>query len=257
MTHNPERTTSSFRQVALIIVASLLALVLPFVLITRFFGSGDATGAASPHPATAPATTPSKAALSPVQAAAPDGADQQAVASLAATTEGCRIENLRQKAALGAAAVSLAQFQKHIDAMNLWVAGKITYSVATAFWDQTRVAATTNVAAFAKADQELVTGTAKCQVLSGSVAGWAPSQTSQVQNCVTGLTNGSKALSLARQAAATWAHHVEDMEMLRMGHITPAQARVMWQKNWKQGQQQLRAYDAALATAEKSPCAFD
>jgi hypothetical protein len=258
MTDNPEHTTSSYRQVALIIVASLLALVLPFVLLSRFFGSGEATGTAASHPTTAPATqsTP-KAAPSPAQAAEPGDADQQAVATLAATTEGCRIENLRQRAALGAAAVSLSQFQKHIDAMNLWVAGKISYSVATAFWDQTRVAASTNVAAFTKADKELVTGTAKCQVLSGSVAGWAPSQTSQVQNCVTGLTNGSRALSLARKAAATWTHHVEDMEMLRMGHITPAQARAMWQKNWKQGQQQLKAYDASFAKAAKSPCAFD
>jgi hypothetical protein len=257
MTDNHERTTSAYRQVALIIVASLLALVLPFVLISRFFGSGEASGTTASHATTAPATTSSKAAPSPAPAAAPGGADQQAVATLAATTEGCRIENLRQRAALGAAAVSLAQFQKHIDAMNLWVAGKISYSVATAFWDQTRVAATTNAAAFSKADKELVTGTAKCQVLSGSVAGWAPSQTSQVQNCVTGLTDGSRALSLARTAAATWAHHVEDMEMLRMGHITPAQARVMWQKNWKQGQQQLKAYDASFAKAAKSPCAFD
>lgn len=258
MTDTPERTTSSYRQVALIIIASLLALVLPFVLISRFFGSGDATGTAGLHATTPPAThSTSEAAPSPTQNAAPAGADQEAVATLAATTEGCRIENLRQRAALGAAAVSLAQFQKHIDAMNLWVSGKISYAVATTFWDQTRVAATTNVAAFTKADKELVTGTAKCQVLSGSAAGWAPSQTSQVQNCVTGLANGSKALSLARKAAATWSHHVEDMEMLRMGHITAAQARVMWQKNWKQGQQQLKAYNAGLAKAERSPCAFD
>jgi hypothetical protein len=272
MTENPERSTNSYRQVILLIVASLLALVLPFVLISRFFGSGDASGTAAPQATTRPAaqstpaaaassssprSTSAKAAPSPSQAVVPGDADQQAVATLAATTEGCRIENLRQKAALGAAAVSLAQFQKHIDAMNLWVSGKISYAVATTFWDQTRVAATTNVATFKKADRDLVAGTAKCQVLSGSAAGWAPSQTSEVQACVDGLAAGSKALSLARQAAATWAHHVEDMEMLRMGHITPAQSRAMWQKNWKQGQKQLKAYNTALAKAEKSPCAFD
>jgi hypothetical protein len=270
MTDNPQKVTTSFRQVALFVVASLAAVALPFVLVTRGFGSegGQAAGShtAASHAAHSPAkpagsTSASRltpaATVSPRVAPVQGGSDQEAVATLAATTEGCRIENLRQKATLGAAEVSLGQFQKHIDAMNLWVAGKISYSVATTFWDQTRVAATSNLATFNKTDKELVTGTAKCQVLTGPAAGWAPSQTSQVQACVTGLAAGAKALALARKAAATWAHHVEDMEMLRMGHITEEQARVMWQKNWKLGQRQLQAYNAAVAKAQKSPCSFD
>jgi hypothetical protein len=75
-----------------------------------------------------------------------------------------------------------------------------------------------------------------------------------VQACVDGLAAGSKALSLARQAAATWAHHVEDMEMLRMGHITPAQATAMWTKNWHTGDRQLSSYESTEQKAKKIRC---
>jgi hypothetical protein len=47
------------------------------------------------------------------------------------------------------------------------------------------------------------------------------------------------------------------MEMLRMGHITPAQATAAWRKNWKNGEKQLKAYEGAAAKASKIRCALD
>jgi hypothetical protein len=154
--------------------------------------------------------------------------------------------------------VSLAQFDKHIDAMNLLVAGKISLSVATTFWDQTRVKAVENAAAFRRADQELRGSGTSCAAPDASVANPAPyGQVVAIMSCVRAVSAADTTLAKARKAVSTWEHHVHDMEMLRMGDITPAQATAAWQKNWKTGQKQLKAYEAAAAAASKITCTLD
>ena len=64
-------------------------------------------------------------------------------------------------------------------------------------------------------------------------------------------------MARARSAVGTWEHHVHDMEMLRMGHLTPAQATAAWRKNWKTGENQIQAYDKAAAKAKKIHCSLD
>jgi hypothetical protein len=172
--------------------------------------------------------------------------------------ERCRLANLRQQAPLSAADVSLAQFDKHIDAMNLLVAGKISLSVATTFWDETRVKAVENAAAFRRADKELAASGAGCSAPDPAVANAAPyGQVVTLKSCASAIAARDTALARARSAVTTWEHHVHDMEMLRMGHLTPAQATAAWRKNWKIGEKQLVAYEQAAATARKIRCALD
>jgi hypothetical protein len=177
---------------------------------------------------------------------------------LAAAAETCRLANLRQQAPLSAAEVSLAQFDKHIDAMNLLVAGKISLSVATTFWDETRVKAAQNAAAFRRADKEVAATGTTCRALDPEIANASPyGQVVAVKSCTSAIAARNAALGRARTAVSTWEHHIHDMEMLRMGHLTPAQATAAWQKNWKTGERQLAAYDKALAKAKKVPCSLD
>ncbi|NYG07410.1 hypothetical protein BJ986_001897 [Phycicoccus badiiscoriae] len=242
------RATSTLGRVLLFILACILALVLPLLVMRQVFNSGGP--AAAP-----PARTTTPAALlgaTSVKAAA------AAATGLAQTAEVCRLANLRQKAPLSAAEVSLAQFDKHIDAMNLLVAGKISLSVATTYWDQTRVKAAENARAFHRADQALGANAATCPALDPAVAGPAPyAQVVAIMSCARAITARTTALAQARTAVSTWEHHVHDMEMLRMGHITPAQAVAAWQKAWKTGANQLAAYDEAAAKATAIPCSLD
>jgi hypothetical protein len=168
------------------------------------------------------------------------------------------LANLRQQAPLSAADVSLAQFDKHIDAMNLLVAGKISLAVATTFWDQTRVKAVENAAAFRRADKQLAASGTSCPEPDAALADAAPyGQVVTLKSCVSAIAARATALARARTAVTTWEHHVHDMEMLRMGQLTPAQATAAWHKNWKTGQSQLVAYEQAAARARKIRCALD
>jgi hypothetical protein len=165
------------------------------------------------------------------------------------------LANLRLSAALSAADVSLAQFDKHIEAMNLLVAGKISYAVATQFWDETRVGATQNAAAFRAADTTLRASKAQCPRLDPVVANTLPyGPVVAVTSCASYMSSGNAAMAKARVAVKTWEHHIEDMEMLRMGHITPAQATAMWTKNWHTGDKQLSSYESTEQKAKKSRC---
>jgi len=265
-----EPAPSTPGRILLFILASILALVLPLLVMRQVFGTGtgDAAGSAPPPstalgvfptaPPLAVSTRVSTGVSTGISAGASPGASAATGATLADTAETCRLANLRQQAPLSAAEVSLAQFDKHIDAMNLLVAGKISLAVATTFWDQTRVKAAENVKAFHRADEALAANAATCPVLDPAIADPAPyGEVVAIKSCARAITARNSALAKARTAVTTWEHHVHDMEMLRMGHLTPAQATAAWQKNWKTGQRQLAAYDKALAKATAMPCSLD
>lgn len=242
----------------LLVLACVLALVLPFVLTREIVGGGSA----APRPPDAPTTASgvgetTRDSIAATTRAAPTARVREA-ASLASLAEQCRLANLRQQAPLSAADVSLAQFDKHIDAMNLLVAGKISLAVATTFWDETRVKAVENAAAFRRADKELAASGTTCPAPDPALADASPyGQVVTLKSCVSAITARDTALARARTAVTTWEHHVHDMEMLRMGHITPAQAAAAWKKSWKTGEKQLHAYDRAAAKATKIRCSLD
>lgn len=264
MNLDSEHSTVRMVRELVLVLACILALVLPFVLIRQMqdtegqqsaddAATGSPTGNTMSHSSTGPITSSPSATPPQSLSGTPTGA-----AALAGLAESCRLANLRQQAPLSAADVSLAQFDKHIDAMNLLVAGKISLAVATTFWDETRVGATQNVAAFHEADKGYLADRTGCPVLDPAVADSAPyGQVVAIKSCSTAIAQRALALQRARPAVTTWEHHIHDMEMLRLGHITPAQATAAWQKSWKTGENQLRAYDQAAAKAKKIRCSLD
>jgi hypothetical protein len=63
-------------------------------------------------------------------------------------------------------------------------------------------------------------------------------------------------LHAARTAIGTWRRHVRAMEMLRMGHMSPATASRMWLAMWQRGQDEIETYRvAARAARSVSGCA--
>jgi hypothetical protein len=243
----------------LVVAACVAALVLPFLLVSRL-ASSPSSESPPPQAQQAPVgsstttTTRPSAPRTTARSAPPPAADSGSV-DLTAATESCRLANLRLTAALSAADVSLAQFDKHIEAMNLLVAGKISYAVATQFWDETRVGATQNAAAFRAADTTLRASKAQCPRLDPVVANTLPyGPVVAVTSCASYMSSGNAAMAKARVAVKTWEHHIEDMEMLRMGHITPAQATAMWTKNWHTGDRQLSSYESTEQKAKKIRC---
>jgi hypothetical protein len=279
MSLNDEQSPPTLGRILLFVLACVLAVALPLVVMKGLSG-GDADPTAG-EPGSTPAsalTTGAGVVLGAATAATPATPATAATAATAAThpaspapakltvgvaeladeAETCRLANLRQQAPLSAADVSLAQFDKHIDAMNLLVAGKISLSVATTFWDETRVAAADNARIFHQADKELTKSKAECRALDPAVANASPyGQVVVILSCSQAVTARRTALARARTAVTTWEHHVHDMEMLRMGHLTPGQATAAWQKNWKTGEKQLAAYEKAAAAARKIPCSLN
>ena len=75
------------------------------------------------------------------------------------------------------------------------------------------------------------------------------------QDCVLAAAAGDRLLDAAETAITTWKHHVHDMEMLRMGDMTAAQATQMWQMSWQAGRAELVTYNRASMQALYLRCA--
>lgn len=180
-------------------------------------------------------------------------AQRQAVAS---AVDACRLANLRQQTSLSSAAVSLSMWRKHVEAMNLLVSGKISLAVAKDFWESSRRGAMKTAAAFRAADLTYTAGpTSTCAPLDKALAPAAgPGDVSALAACATTRSRGDAALATARTAVTTWEHHIRDMEALRDGRISPAQATAMWQMNWMRGNAQLTTYDDAVAAMGTVTC---
>jgi hypothetical protein len=168
------------------------------------------------------------APASPVSAAAAGVTTAQACAQVVAA----------QGKALKAAGPAMDQWAVHIGAMNKLVVGAITLAQANAFWAQTRLGAMTKIHEFQVADDHARSLTVACPpatlVDDSAVAG-----------CARRAGQQADALAEARTAVRTWKHHVRAMEMLRMGHLSPAAATKMWLASWHKGVDQLRAYQRA------------
>ena len=279
MSMDEDQTAPAWRRVAFLAACAVLALVLPFVLVTRLMGpsgpasptvagttssggsaaraasSSTGTKASSASPAAAGTQASSGSSASPAASSSSSSSSSQGTSAFDAVVDSCRLANLRQQADLAAAAVSLEQFQKHIDAMNLLVSGKITLAVARTFWDQTRVGASQNAAAFRAADELLAATHSTCPEPGPTAACSAPvDKVEAVTACAkAGMARGA-VLARARDAITTWEHHIHDMELFRTGQISPAQATSKWQVNWQTGQRQVDAYSATLLVADTLKC---
>ncbi len=153
--------------------------------------------------------------------------------------------------ALRAAARSLAQWQVHVGAMNRLVAGRITLAQATAFWTRTRIGAQQRVTDFDRADRGVAS-------LAGGCASEARGQPSAgalraAARCAASVAARERTLVAARVALRTWQRHIKDMEALRMGMMSSAQALRMWHLNWHKGVTQLAGYHAALRRSSRQP----
>ncbi|HET6626087.1 MAG TPA: hypothetical protein VFG63_06830 [Nocardioidaceae bacterium] len=137
----------------------------------------------------------------------------------AVAMDGCRVVHRQQGRVLRTAHRSLAQWRLHVEAMNRLVAGEITLDQARAYWEQTRVGARAHVAGFERAEAAYA-GAAGC---------------GQSSRCIAGVQARDQAIGSARRAINTWTQHMEHMDMLRSGTMTPEQATQMWLHSWHKG----------------------
>jgi hypothetical protein len=223
---------------ALVAVVVVLASAVVFAVV-RDNTSGDSAGG------------PQGAAGASSASASPSGTP--AVNATGAALARCRSDWRRESEPLGAAARALAQWKVHVGAMNQLVAGQITLAQAQAFWDSTRVAAAKRVARFQKSLRAFRKDVEGCPGTRTAPATGDPAPTAQLKACVAGVRARRAVLASAATAVTTWDRHVVDMEMLRMGHMTPDQAAAMWLKNWRLGQAQLDDYHHARAEARTAP----
>lgn len=250
--HEEQRSARSTAELAIVVI---LLLSITGIVVGQLMGAPSERAGAR-HQGTAATTRPVSPTTPPPSPATSTTMDEPQ-ALVAKAEADCRLTNLRQQAALGTGAVSLAQFDKHIDAMNLLVAGRISLSVATTFWEQTRVAAIENAAAFRAADKGVGRPELTCQPLAPGVAAVADlDQANAIAACAASTTAKGSAIRLARTAVTTWEHHVHDMERLRQGTLSPAEAKAAWRKSWKTGEIQLDAYEAALKRSALSRCSL-
>ena len=145
---------------------------------------------------------------------------------------------------MGAAQPALDQWAVHIGAMNKLVVGEITLQQATAFWERTRVGAQQRVEDFRDAMGILRRRGLDCP----SPDLLAPGARA-LPGCARQVEAEVRVLRTAGSSIDMWEHHVHQMDMLRLGEITPEQATQAWLTMWQQGDRDLDAYRAAARAA--------
>lgn len=151
---------------------------------------------------------------------------------------------------LGAAEPAMDQWAVHIGAMNKLVTGAISLSQATAFWNQTRRGAHQHIQQFHRSLRTL-----REEGLDCPPPGRLPTTADEAaRSCSSRVDADLRAVTLARTAIDTWERHVRDMERLRTGRLSPADASRMWLQMWQEGQGQLDRYRAAARAARAEGC---
>jgi hypothetical protein len=183
------------------------------------------------------------------QADPSDTASLQAVVDSAA--QECRSAWAAQAAPLNTAATALAQWQVHVDAMNQLAAGEITLAEATAFWEQSRIEAAENVAAFSSADVQYVAADPSCRA---PLVADDTAAVEELMACEDAVEARDEVLDAARVSIRTWHHHIIDMDLLRAGELSPEVALELWRRYWKQGVEELAAYREQLGETALMSC---
>ncbi|RYU09944.1 hypothetical protein [Nocardioides iriomotensis] len=195
------------------------------------------------------------------RAAAPDDSARPRPAGVAA--EPCHAVHDIQTPALRAATTALQDWRVHVDTMNAFAADEITREKANEDWDRTRHHATEDLAAYDEAAAAYAARTTRCPTPTGATTGTAgtadavdasgPADAS-VTACRAAVSARNLTLRAADAALATWREHVLQMEMLRDGTMTGDTAAKLWEKSWKVGSAQLKAYDEAAQRSAATTC---
>ena len=146
--------------------------------------------------------------------------------------------------ALEAARPSLDQWAVHVGAMNKLVVGEITLQQATDFWERTRLGAQRRIADF----RDAMTSLRRRGVDCPSSALLAPGARA-LPGCVRQVEAQVGAVRAATTSIDTWDQHVQHMDMMRLGQLSPEDATRMWLSMWQQGVRDLDAYKAAAREA--------
>jgi hypothetical protein len=133
--------------------------------------------------------------------------------------------------------------------MNQLVVGALTLSQASAFWNQTRVAAYRHIGDFDTAERALRRKGIDCPMpdLLGTAA------SPELRACSQHVAAEADQLDAARTAIRTWSHHVKAMDMLRMGKLSPTKATQMWLSMWQRGKDEIDRYTHAARTTNHTP----
>lgn len=215
-------------------VGALLVGIVWFALSAVNSGQSPDGGRAGPAPAAMGSEAPSSASPR-----GPSASPQQpCVAVFDAQTE-----------ALESAESSMAQWEVHVGAMNQLVTGAITLTQASAFWNQTRVGAQRRLDRFGTAIESYRSREARCPE---SRRTYEPA--AAPGSCPAAVGLRARTLRRADRALAVWQHHVHDMEMLRNGDITPAQATRMWLSSWRRGAHQINVYRDSATESDRHRC---
>jgi hypothetical protein len=166
----------------------------------------------------------------------------------------CRSRWQQQRQPLEAAQSSMHQWRVHIKAMDELVSGNISLAQATTFWNQTREGAMHRIMRFEQAESRYKRMAPACSTNSLQQAADTTIPVGG-RDCMRAAVAGDRVLAAAKTAITTWQHHVHDMEMLRNGHLTAAQATQMWHMNWHMGQRQLDEYRHARTQGLYLRCA--
>lgn len=148
---------------------------------------------------------------------------------------------------LRAARPSMDQWAVHIGAMNKLVAGAISLQQATAFWQQTRTGAQNGIDRFRQAMRTLRRHGVDCP----SPGLLTDTASPPLRACVRQVAADLRALETVRTAVGTWQMHVQDMERLRQGTLSPSAAARMWLSMWQSGVRQLDDYRVSSRTARQ------
>jgi hypothetical protein len=167
-------------------------------------------------------------------------------ASEATALDACQERWAQELRVQFAAERTLQQWRLHIDAMNQLVAGKITLAQASAYWSATRRGAIHRIDRFLRLDAQFRHQPDRCQPVPA---------TGPIRECADAADAVERSLDAARVAATTWRRHIHQMEMLRTGQISPAQATRMWLMMWKMGQHETVRYDRRAGDALAYHCA--
>jgi hypothetical protein len=206
-------------------LAGMLALGLVWATTAILADSDSDSGRVATTAMTGTATTDAEPSQQPQSSPEPSQGDR------------CRQADAELAEVLRAAVPALDQWEIHIGAMNKLVVGAITLQQATAFWEQTRVGADRNLDRFYSATRRVPFAGVDCPSPDSLTQASAA-----LSSCARRVAQERRAFEAARIAMPTWKKHVRHMEMLRMGHMSPAVATRLWLASWQEGVRELQAY---------------
>jgi hypothetical protein len=216
-------------------LAGMVALALVWATATLLTGDGTAVDRVAAGSATSTPTTASEPSQRARASLQPSRQDRCAQAADAVARP------------LRVAAPALDQWAIHVGAMNKLVVGAITPEQAAAFWSQTKVGADKNLDRFDAATRRLSGARVDCPSPGALTQG-----STQLGSCAQRVDREQQALEAAEVALRTWKRHIRDMAMMRMGHLSPADATRMWLANWHRGIRELKTYRGAQRAADRS-----